>query len=841
MPAYFNFPENRFFGALVLENIFPSGLRRKIGRALNWALLIFSLPLLYSLLVKLFQNLPSFYGYRLPLAPPSLLGLPFEFWLGILYILLSLRLGLLALQSFFNSKTRNPNGETGAKNLAKMFNLYAAWLWYQIYFSPRADLNGLLRSLGQIKLGQKSLGRLGLTAREYGKILEKSPREVLSLQEFLNYLETKKETGSEIFFSDLVFALFENHRAFREFLIEKGTTPEGAAKAVRWTEREALAENQRKRWWRRENLARIPGIGKDFAYGETYFLERFAYDLVGEASSRKEKLVGRGREVELVEKALLKSSGANVLIVGEPGVGKHTVLLGLVRMISQGKIFPELEHKRVFKLYAESAVASGKDKGEIEAILIRLFNEAVRAGNIIFAIDNFPEFTQSLSTLGINILELLSPYLGSSKLHILALADRTSARRILEPNQALMKFFERIELPEPNLENLMRILEDLAPELERAFSGRALFSYAALQKIAEAATQNLVEGSLPKRAVDLMEEVFKEGAGRHQAIIEPGLALEIVSRKTKMPLGEISEEEKKKLLGLEEILHQRVVDQEEAINSIANAIRRARSGIRNPQKPIGSFMFLGPTGVGKTETAKTLAHIYFGNEEAMLRFDMSEYQSEDSLERLVGSFAKNEPGLLASKILSSPYSVVLLDEFEKSNPKVRNLFLQVLDEGFFTDYLGKRINMRNTIIVATSNAGSEIIWELVKQGLDKTKLQEKIITHIQREKIISPELLNRFDAVIVFRPLGFKVLKKISELALKKLQERLEKQNYLLRINEALIEAVTQGGYNPSLGARPMQRFIQDKIEKLISEKIIRGELKPGAEFSLTPEELAIL
>ena len=208
---------------------------------------------------------------------------------------------------------------------------------------------------------------------------------------------------------------------------------------------------------------------------------------------------------------------------------------------------------------------------------------------------------------------------------------------------------------------------------------------------------------------------------------------------------------------------------------------------------------------------------------------------------MVGSFAKNEPGLLASKILSSPYSVVLLDEFEKSNPKVRNLFLQVLDEGFFTDYLGKRINMRNTIIVATSNAGSEIIWELVKQGLDKTKLQEKIITHIQREKIISPELLNRFDAVIVFRPLGFKVLKKISELALKKLQERLEKQNYLLRINEALIEAVTQGGYNPSLGARPMQRFIQDKIEKLISEKIIRGELKPGAEFSLTPEELAIL
>lgn len=841
MPAYFNFQENRFFGALVLENIFPASLRRKIGRVLNWALLIFFLPLLYSLLAKLFQNLPSFYGYRLPLPTPSLLGLPFEFWLGILYLLLSLRLLLLALGSFFNSKTADPTGETGAKNLAERFNLYAASLWYQIYFSPRADLNGLLHSLGQTKLGQKSLRRLGLTADEYGKILEQSPREILSLQEFLNYLETKKEAGSEVFFSDLVFALFENHRAFREFLIEKGTTPEGASRSVRWTEREALEDNQRGRWWSRENLARIPGIGKDFAYGETYFLERFAYDLAGETLSGKEELVGRGREVELVEKALLKSSGANVLILGEPGVGKHTVLLGLVRMISQGKIFPELEHKRVFKLYAESAVASGKNKGETEAILIRLFNEAVRAGNIILAIDNFPELTQSLSSLGINILELLSPYLGSSKLHILALADPTSARRILEPNQALMKFFEKIELPEPNQENLSRILEDLAPELERASSGRALFSYAALQKIAEAATQNLVEGALPKRAVDLMEEVFKEGVGRHQTIIEPGMVLEIVSQKTKMPLGEISEKEKTKLLGLEEILHQRVIDQEEAINSVANAIRRARSGIRNPQKPIGSFLFLGPTGVGKTETAKALAHIYFGSEEAMLRFDMSEYQSEDSLERLVGSFAKNEPGLLASKILSAPYSVILLDEFEKSNQKVRNLFLQVLDEGFFTDYLGKRINMRNTIIIATSNAGSEIIWELVKQGLGQVQLQEKILTHIQRERIISPELLNRFDAVIVFRPLGFAVLKKISELALKKLQERLGKQNYLLIINEALIEATAQGGYNPSLGARPMQRFLQDKIEKLISEKIIRGELKPGVEFSLTPEELAAL
>lgn len=837
MPAYFNFPENKFFSALALEHIFPSGRRKVLGKILNLGLLIFLLPLLYALGVKFLKSLP--FLSSLPLPSPALFGLSFEFWLGILYILLSLWLLLLALQSFFNSETINPAGEVGAKNLAKRFNLYAALLWYQIYFSKGADLNQLLNLLGQTKLGQKSLRRLGLTAEEYGKILEKSYGKTISLQEFLNYLEAKKEAGSEILFSDLVFALFENHKTFKEALTEKGATPDEVARSLRWLEREAIEENKRERWWSKDNLARIPGLGKDFAYGETYFLERFAYDLGAEASLRKEELVGRRREVELVEKALLKSSGANALIVGEPGVGKYTVLLGLVRMISQGKIFSQLEHKRVFKLYAESAVATGKSKGETEALLIKLFNEAASAGNVILAIDNFPEFVESLTQLGINIVELLSPYLGSSEIHILALADRTSARKILEPNQALMKFFERVELEEPNYENLLLILEELAPEAEKRLGGKTLFSYGALQKIAQAATENLVQGALPKRAVDLMEEVFKEASRHEREVIEPEIVLELVSRKTKMPLGEISAQEKKKLLGLEEILHQRVVDQEEAISSIANAVRRARSGIRNTSRPIGSFLFLGPTGVGKTETAKALAHVYFGNEETMMRFDMSEYQTEDSMDKLIGSFEKNEPGLLASKILSSPYSVVLLDEFEKSNQKVRNLFLQILDEGFFTDYLGKRINMRNTIIIATSNAGSEIIWELVKQGWGQAELQEKIITHIQKEKIISPELLNRFDGVVIFRPLGLDILKKISALSLKKLQERLAKQNYLLIINGALVETVTKGGYNPAMGARPMQRFIQDKIEKLISEKIIKSEIKPGVEFSLTPEELA--
>ena len=304
------------------------------------------------------------------------------------------------------------------------------------------------------------------------------------------------------------------------------------------------------------------------------------------------------------------------------------------------------------------------------------------------------------------------------------------------------------------------------------------------------------------------------------------------------PLGEIKVAEQEKLLKLEEFMHRRVVGQDEAIMAIADAIRRARSGIKNPSRPIGTFLFLGPTGVGKTESAKALAEVYFGNEDAMARFDMTEYQNEEDIEKLIGSQRRNEPGILTSKMRSSPYSVILLDEFEKSHDKVKNLFLQILDEGFFSDFLGQKINMRNTIIIATSNAGAQLIWDMVGKNIDPSTMEREIIEHIQKEKVMSPELLNRFDAVVVFQPLGESARLEIARLMLLRLASRLKKQNMVLEITDDMALAVAKGGYDPAFGARPMQRFIQDKIEKIISEKIIKGEIKPGSEFSLSSGDL---
>ena len=753
-----------------------------MGIIFNIGILVFLLPVTYSAVLKFSGSaVLQEYAFAFPSS---------NFWLGLLYMFASCRLVILALDSFFNSKT--------------------------------SDIRGYLATLDflQNPAWHKFVFRLGMQEESLSQIAPENPG------------------GSS--FTDIATSLFENSN-LKNIIIDRNIKISSVKKAASWAEREITDEILSRRWWGRKHLARLPGLGKNFAYGETYFLEKFAYDLAPQAEALKEEIIGKDREMELIERALLKSAGANVLVVGAAGVGKHTLLLGLTRAISEGKIFPTLEHKRVFKFYAESIIASGKTKGDAEAIIIKLMNETVRAGNIILAIDNFPEFVESLANTGINALELLFPYLSNPAIHIIALADKTSARKILESNQAFMKFFERIDLEESSPEYVIEILENEAVAIEKSLRYKIIISYPALEKTAEVAEQNIVEGTMPKRAVELLKDVFSEGIIKREKIIPLEIVLDIVGKKTKMPLGEISEGEKGKLLNLEKILAERVVGQTEATNAVANAVRRVRSGIESRQKPLASFLFLGPTGVGKTETAKALAYIYFKSEESMIRFDMSEYQAEDSINRLIGSFEKNEPGLLASKISSQPYAVLLLDEFEKSNPKVRNLFLQVLDEGFFTDFQGKKINMRNAIIIATSNAGSELIWQMIKENADPSGMVEKIISKIHQDKIISPELLNRFDSVVIFHPLGIEVLTKIAKISLNKLKQRLERENYILKINDALVDAVAKGGYNPAMGARPMQRFIQDKIEKIISEKIIRGQIKNGREFEITSQELANL
>jgi ATP-dependent Clp protease ATP-binding subunit ClpA len=306
------------------------------------------------------------------------------------------------------------------------------------------------------------------------------------------------------------------------------------------------------------------------------------------------------------------------------------------------------------------------------------------------------------------------------------------------------------------------------------------------------------------------------------------VVLQFLGEKTKIPMGAVVGSERESLLGLEDKLKGQVVGQPAALTAISQALRRGRAGLSSKLRPIGTFLFLGPTGVGKTETAKALARTMFGKEEALLRLDMSEYQSSDALNRLIGSFADNKPGILATLIRENPYGVLLLDEFEKTEKGVLNLFLQILDEGFFSDAFGRRVNARNLVFIATSNAAAELIWHLVESGRDPAGARTEIVGTLIEKGIFRPELLNRFDEIIFFHPLQIAELRQVARLMLVKTVSNLRGQGIDLRLTDELVNQVAQAGTDRVFGARPLRRYIQDKVEQQVADAIIRGDLRAG-------------
>lgn len=471
-----------------------------------------------------------------------------------------------------------------------------------------------------------------------------------------------------------------------------------------------------------------------------------------------------------------------------------------------------------------------KTKQEFEAELQAVFADAAAAGNIILIIDSLIALLKAAEHYQSDLATLLDEYLASNLVPVITFAEREDWHRYLEQNPALLDRFERVLVNELPSDKLIVWLEDYIEPLERRRG--PMFTYQALVSMVEGAEQYFSADNPAGKIVDLVTEIIPWARAKKLQLITRPLVLEFIAGKTKIPIAQITKAEQTKLLHLEALLHERLIGQEAAITAISNALRRSRSGIRNPKRPIGSFLFLGPTGVGKTETAKALAKILFADEDALRRLDMSEFQSPDALNRLIGSLADGAPGILANLLREYPYAVLLVDEFEKTHPSVRNLFLQILDEGFFSDMTGKRVNARNILLIATSNAGAELIWRWLVEGKDLSVLKPEIIKHVIEQGIFKPELLNRFDEVIVFQPLKPDEVRAVARLLLKELASRLEIKGLEFSITPSLVEAVAQQGFNQQFGARPMRRFIQDTIEQHIASALIAGTLKSGSRIA---------
>ena len=643
---------------------------------------------------------------------------------------------------------------------------------------------------------------------------------------------------------DILEVLYDKDHDLAAFLSERGISKKDFLGAVLWVERYSALSLLKRRWWARERLGRIRGVGKDWAYGGAYLLERYAHDISDGSFNRtvfgKNPLIASA--ADSLERVLARDREANALFVGEEGGVRLEVIYELGARIISGSILSPLEHKRIFLFEGVSFVAATKRKEVFESELISIFNESAKAGNIIVVIPDFAEFLAEAKHLGSDPLSILESYLRSSLIQVVGIVSPDVFIGSLERNQKLMTLFEKVVVSGIDSDSVISFLEDRAADIESRQS--ILFTYPAIRAIAEGSDRYFSSGTLLDRASDFLSEIVPEviKAGRHVILRED--VYDLIKQKTGVPLGNIDDAEKTKLLNLEKVIGERIVGQSEAVKAIAHSMRRARSGVGNPGRPMGSFLFLGPTGVGKTETTKALAAIFFGSEERIIRLDMSEYKTEDALERLIGFAANMQEGILSSKLREQQYGVLLLDEFEKTHTKVLDLFLQILDEGYFSDMSGRRVNARNLMIIATSNAGSDLIWEMMsaKGGsasagpaqLDKNMIVDEIV----KRGIFRPELLNRFDGVVVFHPLKEDELRQIAKLMLKKLEKRLREKGIEFSASPDLIEMLVREGSDPKFGARPMNRAIQEKVEHFIATKMIQGEIIPGSRVEISAQNL---
>lgn len=530
-----------------------------------------------------------------------------------------------------------------------------------------------------------------------------------------------------------------------------------------------------------ESLESLGSIGASLSYGNTYVLNKHSRDLI---NLSKEKIFGKEKALRMIARGLSKDTSRNVLLVGDTGVGKSSILKYLGRLGHSGLSYPGIHHHRVVELMLENIE---------EADFDRSLREASSAGNVILVIENIHSYEP--------IYEKLAPYLDMKHLGIVATTDFSNYDQVLKNYPELLSKFEKIDILPPGREETIAILKNKA-----RITGTAIKNDA-IEEIVRLSDKFIGNQPEPLKSILVLEELRTLGK---KITIED--VRQVVSDKTNIPIGSIGGDERKVLLEIEDTMKKKIIGQDDAVKDVAEALKRLRAGISDPSKPAGSFLFLGPTGVGKTYTAKILAESYFGRKNAMIRFDMSEF----SLPETVDTFTDR----LASVIEEAPLSLVFLDELEKANKVIHNLLLQVLDEGRLTRENGRVASFKESIIITTSNAGSANIIE--NPNIDKKSLIDDLI----RKSIFAPEFLNRFSGIILFRPLGTNEAKKISELLLVEFAERLfNDKNITLEITQALIDKVAEAGFDPEFGARPIKRAIEEIVENKVAEYIIAGNV----------------
>jgi len=599
-----------------------------------------------------------------------------------------------------------------------------------------------------------------------------------------------------------------------------------------WFEHYYQTYKQKKAWWSLSELFTIPPIARDWHMGYTITLDRYGKELT-KPTPYIHHLIGRKKEIDQIEQILSKSGESNVVIVGEEGVGKQTIIEELAKRIYYGQTIGPLVYKRMILVMMESILSEHVDQNQKEELFRQVFSEAADAGNIILVIREIDRYV-SREVGRIDLSSVIEPFAKTNTIQCIGITTSFLYQKYLYPNEKIRRIFQKIDVASVSTEQALQILMDAAHTFEKKFN--VILPYETLQAIVERSEYYITYIPFPEKAIELLDEICatishdkKPGS---LSIIQPSMVDTVLSQKIHVPTT-LSEDTKQKLNTLESVLSGEIIDQEEAIQKTTSTLRRSFLLINKRKKPFASLLFLGPTGVGKTQTAKTIAQFFFGSEKHLYRFDMSSYQSKDDIPLLIGSIDKNQPGLLAQSIRNNPYGVLLLDELEKANKDLLNIFLTIIDEGYFTDGFGKPVDCKNLIIIATSNAASDKIY----QDLSGQKQQQAdgwLINYLISEKIYSPEFLNRFDQVILYKPLEKESIFKIAQKDVRTIEQTIQKL-YHIKItvsNEFLTKLIDQG-YDRKFGARNLERLIHDHIEDTIAKLILEKKVQEGGSITL--------
>jgi len=648
--------------------------------------------------------------------------------------------------------------------------------------------------------------------------------------------------------------------------------------------------------------------------GKTPLVDQLAVDLTTLAEEGKlDPVIGRQMEIERVIQILARRTKNNPALIGEPGVGKTAIVEGLAQRILEGDVPAPLLDKRVLQLDVGSLVAGTMYRGQFEERLKRVIDELKASGAILFIDELHMLVGAGAAGSSVDAANILKPALSRGELQVIGATTLEEYRKHIESDAALERRFQPIRVEEPTIEQTIEILKGIRSAYEEHH--RLVISDEALEAAAHLSARYVTERFLPDKAIDLIDEsssrvrMYKSPAAKtvkelmeqlreirrsHSLALEDGRfddaqdlldrenalesqlermrtgwdratspvvtaedIAEVVSMWTGVPVMQLAQEESERLLHMEDELRRAIIGQEEAIEAISKAVRRARAGLKDPRRPIGSFIFLGPTGVGKTELTKALARFLFGSEDALIQLDMSEFMERHTVSRLVGAppgyVGYEEAGQLTEALRRRPYSIVVFDEVEKAHPEAHNMLLQIMEEGHLSDARGHKVDFRNAIIVMTSNIGADMIRrqtslgfqlktdEATEEKLAYDEMRKKLTESLRR--VFRPEFINRVDSVIVFRSLNRDDIRKIVRLELDKVAERLRDHNLVLQASEAALDKLAEEGYDPDMGARPLRRVIQNKVEDRLSDALLSGEFVDGdtVMIDLVPDQEIIM